>query len=35
MTSDHLRLMIRLAGLGCRRLHYADMDYVAEVLRRE
>ena len=35
MTSDHLRLMIRLAGLGCRRLHYADMDDVAEVLRRE
>ncbi|MCI8554841.1 MAG: hypothetical protein HFJ80_07860 [Clostridiales bacterium] len=33
LTGSYLRFMARLAGTGCRRLRYADMDYVAGVIR--
>ena len=32
-SGDYLRLLMRLAGVECRRLIYRDLDYVAEVVR--
>ncbi len=35
VTGDYLRLLVKLSGYGCRRLHYSDMNFVKTLIERE